>query len=246
MNPIVEREKGLLELEQRIADLKAHAAEQPVDLGRDPRARSQVHGNPARDLRSPHAVAAGQHGPPSATAAGLGYYRGARPVRRAPRRPSLRRRSGDHRRLREARGRRIIAIAQDKGATLKKRCTATSACRGPRDIARCSGLVRLAAASRAADRDVRRYVGRRSGHRFRRTRAIRGDRAVARRFAEAPMPIVATVIGEGGSGGALALALADHVRCWSTPSTRSLPPRAARRSCGATPAKRKKPPRGCD
>ena len=30
-------------------------------------------------------------------------------------------------------------------------------------------------------------------------------------FAEVPVPIVATVIGEGGSGGALALALADHV-----------------------------------
>jgi acetyl-CoA carboxylase carboxyl transferase subunit alpha len=30
-------------------------------------------------------------------------------------------------------------------------------------------------------------------------------------FSEVPVPIVATVIGEGGSGGALALALADHV-----------------------------------
>ena len=32
MNIIVERERGLLELEARIADLKAHAADQPVDL----------------------------------------------------------------------------------------------------------------------------------------------------------------------------------------------------------------------
>ncbi len=33
MNVIVEREKGLLELEQRIAALKAQAAQQPVDMG---------------------------------------------------------------------------------------------------------------------------------------------------------------------------------------------------------------------
>jgi acetyl-CoA carboxylase beta subunit len=32
VNAIVEREKGLLELEERIAELKAHAAQQPVDL----------------------------------------------------------------------------------------------------------------------------------------------------------------------------------------------------------------------
>ncbi|MBV9409694.1 MAG: acetyl-CoA carboxylase carboxyl transferase subunit alpha, partial [Candidatus Eremiobacteraeota bacterium] len=32
MNVIVEREKGLLELEQRIAELKSQAAAQPVDM----------------------------------------------------------------------------------------------------------------------------------------------------------------------------------------------------------------------
>ena len=32
MNAIVEREKGLAQLEQRIAELKAQAAQQPVDM----------------------------------------------------------------------------------------------------------------------------------------------------------------------------------------------------------------------
>ena len=38
MNAIVEREKGLIELEQRITALKTHAAQQPVDLTAEIRA----------------------------------------------------------------------------------------------------------------------------------------------------------------------------------------------------------------
>jgi acetyl-CoA carboxylase carboxyl transferase subunit alpha len=38
VNAIVEREKGLIELEERIAALKAHAAQQPVDLTAEIRA----------------------------------------------------------------------------------------------------------------------------------------------------------------------------------------------------------------
>ena len=49
-------------------------------------------------------------------------------------------------------------------------------------------------------------------------------------------PVISVVIGEGGSGGALALAAADRVICWKTPFTPSFRRRAAPASSGRTPA----------
>jgi acetyl-CoA carboxylase carboxyl transferase subunit alpha len=45
-------------------------------------------------------------------------------------------------------------------------------------------------------------------------------------------------IGEGGSGGALAIGFGDRSSCSRTPTTRSSAPRRARRSCTRTPARR--------
>ena len=50
-------------------------------------------------------------------------------------------------------------------------------------------------------------------------------------------PIVVVITGEGGSGGALGLAVGDASSPWRTRSTRSSAPKAAPRSCGA-PASR--------
>ena len=50
MNAIVERERGLLELEGRIADLKAHAADQPVDLTAEIRALEQKYAQIQLDI----------------------------------------------------------------------------------------------------------------------------------------------------------------------------------------------------
>ena len=50
MNVIVEREKGLLELEQRIADLKSHAAAQTVDLSSEITALEAKYAELQRDV----------------------------------------------------------------------------------------------------------------------------------------------------------------------------------------------------
>ena len=216
MNPIVERERGLLELEQRIADLKAHAADQPVDSECRDRARSRQKyaRDPARDLRPSHAVAARQHGASSEAPAGLGVHRarwiafdelhGDRHFGDDPR---------DRRRLREAaRPARSWRSRKRRAPTPRRRCARNFGMPQARGLSQGAAAGAAGRAPRPADRHVRRHVGRRSGDRLGRARAGRSDRPVARwRWPRRAVPIVATVIGEGGSGGALALALADHV-----------------------------------
>ena len=58
-------------------------------------------------------------------------------------------------------------------------------------------------------------------------------------------PIVAVVIGEGGSGGALAIGVADRVLMLENAVYSVASPEAAPRSSGKTPARRRKPPRRC-
>ena len=78
------------------------------------------------------------------------------------------------------RGRRIVAIAQDKGGDTKEKVHRNFGMPRPEGYRKVQRLVRARRASRPAGRDVRRYLGRRSGDRFGGTRAVRGDRAVDR------------------------------------------------------------------
>ena len=64
--------------------------------------------------------------------------------------------------------------------------------------------------------------------------------AIARNLLEMSrlrVPTIATITGEGGSGGALALAVADRVLMLENAIYRSSPLRAAPRSCGRMPAR---------
>ena len=108
-------------------------------------------------------------------------------------------------------GRRIVAIAQDKGVDTKEKVVRNFGMPRPEGYRKVQRLVRLAAHlglpvvtfvdTSGADPGI-------ASEERAQSEAIAQSIAA---FAEAEVPIVATVIGEGGSGGALALALADHV-----------------------------------
>ena len=212
MNAIVEREKGLIELEERIAALKAYAAQQPVDLTAEIAALESKYGeiqreifgsmtpwqrvnmarHPKRPLGSDYIAALDQ----------FDELHGDRHFR------------DDHAIVggfAKLRGRRIIAIAQDKGRDTKEKVLRNFGMPSPEGYRKVQRLVRLAGHlglpivtfvdTSGADPGI-------VSEERAQSEAIAQSIAA---FAEAPVPIVATVIGEGGSGGALALALADRV-----------------------------------
>jgi len=96
---------------------------------------------------------------------------------------------------------------------------------------------------RVAGGHLRRYAGRLPGPR---RRGARAGRAIARNLTEMAglrTPIIALITGEGGSGGALGIAVADVVLMMSTRSIRSSPRKDALPSCGATRRSRPRPPK---
>jgi acetyl-CoA carboxylase carboxyl transferase subunit alpha len=212
VNAIVEREKGLLELEGRIADLKAHAADQPVDLTAEiqaleakyaqiqldifgsltPWQRVNMARHPKRPLGSAYIAALDQfdelHGD---------RHLGDDPAIIAG--------------FAKLRGRRIIAIAQDKGSDTKDKVYRNFGMPRPEGYRKVQRLVRLAG---HLGLPIVTFVDTSGADPGIQSEERAQSEAIAQSiaaFAEAPVPIVATVIGEGGSGGALALALADHV-----------------------------------
>ena len=61
-------------------------------------------------------------------------------------------------------------------------------------------------------------------------------------MASLSVPIISVVIGEGGSGGALALGVADRILMLEYSIYSVISPRGARRSCGGTPRRSRPPP----
>jgi acetyl-CoA carboxylase carboxyl transferase subunit alpha len=212
MNAIVERERGLLELEGRIADLKAHAADQPVDLTAEIRALEakyaeilhEIFGNltpwqrvnMARHPKRPLG---------SAYLAALDEFDELHGDRHLGDDPAI---VGGFAKLR---GRRIVAIAQDKGFDTKEKVHRNFGMPRPEGYRKVQRLVRLAGHlglplvtfvdTSGADPGI-------ASEERAQSEAIAQSIAA---FSDVPVPVVATVIGEGGSGGALALALADRV-----------------------------------
>jgi acetyl-CoA carboxylase carboxyl transferase subunit alpha len=212
MNVIVEREKGLLELEQRIAALKSQAAQQPVDMtdviheleAKYAEIQREVFGtmsawqrvNMARHPKRPLS---------SDYLAGLDAFdelHGDRHFR------------DDHAIVggfAKLRGRRVMVIAQEKGRDTKEKVHRNFGMPSPEGYRKVQRLVDLAAHlglplvtfvdTSGADPGI--------GSEER----AQGE-AIAQslyHFATARTPIVACIVGEGGSGGALALAMADRV-----------------------------------
>jgi acetyl-CoA carboxylase carboxyl transferase subunit alpha len=212
VNAIVEREKGLIELEQRIAALKAHAAQQPVDLTAEIRAletkyaeiQREVFGtmspwqrvnmarHPKRPLGSDYIAALDQFD----ELHGDRHFRDDRAI------------VGGFAKLR---GRRVIAIAQEKGRDTKEKVLRNFGMPSPEGYRKVIRLVQLAD---HLGLPVVTFVDTSGADPGIGSEERAQAEAIAQslyELADAGVPIVATIIGEGGSGGALALALADRV-----------------------------------
>jgi acetyl-CoA carboxylase carboxyl transferase subunit alpha len=212
MNAIVEREKGLLELEQRIAALKAQAAQQPVDMGgviaaleaKYAEIQREIFGtmtawqrvnmarHPKRPLGSDYIAALDQfdelHGD--------------------------RRFHDDHAIVggfAKLRGRRVLAIAQDKGRDTKEKVFRNFGMPSPEGYRKVTRLVRLAAHLHLPVVTFIDTSGADPGIGSEERAQAQAISQSLYELADARVPVVATVIGEGGSGGALALGLADRV-----------------------------------
>jgi acetyl-CoA carboxylase carboxyl transferase subunit alpha len=212
MNVIVEREKGLVELEQRIAALKAQAANQPVDMSSvireleakyaeiqrevfgtmSPWQRVNMARHPKRPLGSDYLTALDQ----------FDELHGDRHFR------------DDHAIVggfAKLRGRRIVAIAQDKGRDTKEKVFRNFGMPSPEGYRKVIRLVELAA---HLGLPLVTFVDTSGADPGIGSEERAQAEAIAQSlytFADARVPIVACIIGEGGSGGALALAIADRV-----------------------------------
>lgn len=211
-NPIVEREKGLVELERRIAELRAANATQPVDMSPEIAALERKYQEVLREvfgtLTPWEKVHMARH-PNRPTA--LDY------ISRFDRFDEL---HGD-RQFRDdpaivggfamLHGRAVMAIGQQRGRDTKENLRRNFGMPAPEGYRKVRRLAKLASRlglpivtlvdTKGADPGI-------SSEEHAQSEAIAG---CLHEFTQARVPIVATVIGEGGSGGALALAIADHV-----------------------------------
>lgn len=212
MNVIVEREKGLLELEQRIAELKAQAAQQPVDMSgviqqleaKYAEIQREVFGamtawqrvnmarHPKRPIGSDYIAALDQ----------FDELHGDRHFR------------DDHAIIggfAKLRGRRVMAIAQDKGRDTKDKIRRNFGMPSPEGYRKVIRLVQLAAHLHLPVVTFIDTSGADPGIGSEERAQAEAIAQSLYELAETRVPVVATIIGEGGSGGALALGLADRV-----------------------------------
>jgi acetyl-CoA carboxylase carboxyl transferase subunit alpha len=211
-NLIVEREKGLVELERRIVELRTANATQPVDMSLEIAALEQKYQEILQEvfgaLTPWEKVHMARH-PTRPTS--LDY------ISRFDRFDEL---HGD-RQFRDdpsivggfalLNGRAVMAIGQQRGRDTKENLRRNFGMPAPEGYRKVRRLVHLASRlglpvvtlvdTKGADPGI-------SSEEHAQSEAIA---ACLHEFTLARVPIVATVIGEGGSGGALALAIADHV-----------------------------------
>jgi acetyl-CoA carboxylase carboxyl transferase subunit alpha len=211
-NIIVEREKGMAELERRIAELRAASAAQPLDMSSEVAALEQKYREILRELfgtLSPwEKVHMARH---PARPTSLDY------ISRFDRFDEL---HGD-RHFRDdpsivggfalLRSRPVVVLGQQRGRDTKENLRRNFGMPAPEGYRKASRLARLAARlglpivtfvdTKGADPGI-------SSEEHAQSEAIA---TCLQAFSTARVPIVATIVGEGGSGGALALAIADHV-----------------------------------
>ncbi len=212
MNPFAEREKALLELERRIGELRAATADQPTDMSSEIAALESRYQEILRDVYGrPTAwqrVHIARH-PDRPTALeyitaldrfdelhGDRYYRDDQAVVGG---------------LGLLRGRAIMAIGQQRGRDTKENLRRNFGMVAPEGYRKVRRLALLASRfgvpivtfidTKGADPGI-------SSEEHAQSEAI-AQSLVA--FTNARVPIVAAVVGEGGSGGALALGIADRV-----------------------------------
>jgi acetyl-CoA carboxylase carboxyl transferase subunit alpha len=212
MNVIVEREKGLLQLEQRIADLRKYSADQPVDLSNEitaleekyaqiqreifgsmtPWQRVNMARHPKRPIGSDYLAALDQ----------FDELHGDRQFRDDP---AI---IGGFAKLR---GRRVMVLAQEKGRDFKEKVRRNFGSAAPEGYRKVKRLVALAGHLSLPIVTFVDTSGADPGIGSEERAQAEAISAALATLADVPTPVVATIIGEGGSGGALALALADRV-----------------------------------
>jgi len=212
MNVIVEREKGLLELEGRIADLRKYSVDQLVDLSPEIAALEEKYAQLMREIfgsltpwqrvnmaRHPKRPIGSDY---LAALDAFDELHGDRHFR-----DDLALIGG----LAKLRGRRVMVLAQEKGRDFREKVRRNFGSASPEGYRKVKRLVELAGHlglpvvtfvdTSGADPGI-------GSEERAQSEAIAASLAV---LADVPTPVVATIIGEGGSGGALAMALADHV-----------------------------------
>ena len=130
---------------------------------------------------------------------------------RAPRRPLLRRRPGDRGRLRDARRPAHRLHRPSEGRRGRGEHPAQLRHAPPGGLPQGDAPDATRRAARTARRDVRRHAGRLAGRGVRGAWPGGGHRPLHRPHDPAARPIVTVITGEGGSGGALAIAVGDVV-----------------------------------
>ena len=212
MNLIVEREKGLLELERRIGELRTANEQQPVDMSSEIAALEEKYGQIQREIFAVltpwEKVHMARH-PQRPTA--LDY------IARFDEFDELHgdRHFRDDLAIVGGFGRigdlRIVAIGEQRGRDTKENLRRNFGMPSPEGYRKVRRLAELAGRmglpiltfvdTKGADPGI-------SSEERAQSEAIA---ACLTTFCRVPVPIVAVVIGEGGSGGALALSIADRI-----------------------------------
>jgi acetyl-CoA carboxylase carboxyl transferase subunit alpha len=211
-NVIVEREKGLVELERRIAELREASAAQPLDMSAEIAALEAKYQEILHELfgtLSPWEKVHMARHPDRPTS--LDY------ISRFDRFDEL---HGD-RHFRDdpsivggfafLRSRAVMVLGQQRGRDTRENLRRNFGMPAPEGYRKASRLVRLADRLRLP---VVTFVDTKGADPGISSEEHAQSEAIAtclQTFTTARVPIVAAIVGEGGSGGALALAIADHV-----------------------------------
>jgi acetyl-CoA carboxylase carboxyl transferase subunit alpha len=212
VNPIVDREKGLLELEKRINELRSVNAAQPVDMSPEIAALEtkyqQILQEVFGSLTPWMKVHMARH-PSRPTSldyiAAFDRFDELHGDRQYRDDPSI---VGGFALLA---GRPVMAIGEQRGRDTKENLRRNFGMPQPEGYRKVERLAHLAS---RLGLPIVTFVDTKGADPGIASEEHAQSEAIAmclQAFAVAKVPIVATVIGEGGSGGALALAIADHV-----------------------------------
>jgi acetyl-CoA carboxylase carboxyl transferase subunit alpha len=212
VNPFLDREKALLELERRIAELRTVSADQPVDMSSEIAALEARYQEVLRDVYGSPTPWQKVH------------------MARHPNRPTSLEYIAAFDRFDELhgdrhfrddnavvggmallRGRAVMVLGQQRGRDTKENLSRNFGMVSPEGYRKVQRLARLAS---RLGLPIVTFVDTKGADPGIASEERAQSEAIAQclvAFTEAQVPIVACVIGEGGSGGALALGIADHV-----------------------------------
>jgi acetyl-CoA carboxylase carboxyl transferase subunit alpha len=212
MNLIVEREKGLLELERRIEELREANVQQPVDMTAEIRALENKYAEIQREIfgsMTPWEKVHMARHPSRPTAAdyisqfaqfdelhGDRYFRDDHAI------------VGGLAKLRDL---AVMIIGEQRGRDTKENVRRNFGMPSPEGYRKVQRLARLAGRLGVP---IVTFVDTKGADPSAASEERAQSEAIAAclyEFTTSPVPIVACVIGEGGSGGALALSIADRI-----------------------------------